>query len=69
MDERYSGYGWDDDDFCRRAREAGIKTLVAPAYVHHTATTTFKADTDKAKLIKINRKLYEERTNHGPLRD
>lgn len=25
LDERFVGYGWDDDDYCRRATDAGYK--------------------------------------------
>lgn len=28
MDERYIDYGWDDDDYCRRVRNAGYQTAV-----------------------------------------
>jgi GT2 family glycosyltransferase len=69
LDERFYGYGFEDDDFCRRARDAGFKLMVAPTFVKHTATTTFKADTDKAKLIKINREEYRKKWGDINTRD
>lgn len=28
LDERFTGYGWEDDDYCRRATDAGFKMAV-----------------------------------------
>jgi GT2 family glycosyltransferase len=36
LDERFTGYGWDDDDYCRRALDAGWKlACTADAIVKH----------------------------------
>lgn len=36
LDERFIGYGWDDDDYCRRATNAGFKlACTADASVKH----------------------------------
>jgi GT2 family glycosyltransferase len=36
LDERFTGYGYDDDDYCRRATDAGFKMAVtADAIVKH----------------------------------
>lgn len=33
LDERFDGYGRDDDDYCRRVRNAGLKLAVTPEVV------------------------------------
>ena len=33
LDERFDGYGRDDDDYCRRVRAAGLKLAVTPEVV------------------------------------
>lgn len=44
LDERFTGYGWDDVDYCRRVRNAGLKVGVFDGcYVDHgTLTSTFR---------------------------
>lgn len=33
MDERFTGYGYEDDDYCRRARAAGFKTGITRSVI------------------------------------
>ena len=35
LDERFDGYGRDDDDFCLRVRQTGLKLAVTPEVVVH----------------------------------
>ena len=60
MDTRFTGYGCDDDDFSIRVLEAGYKLMIAPAYVHHNATTTFK-EMNKKELFERNKQLFKEK--------
>jgi GT2 family glycosyltransferase len=68
LDERFTGYGCDDDDFCIRAMQAGFKCAVAPAFVHHDATTSFK-EVDKDSMFKHNKALFWEKYGVGPAQD
>jgi len=68
MDPIFSGYGCDDDDFCIRALRCGFKLLVAPVFVKHEATATYK-DLDKRKLFNDNKKRFREKWNSVPAQD
>ena len=68
MDKQFKGYGCDDDDFCIRALKGGYKLVVAPAYVKHEATTTYRY-TDKAKLFQDNIKLFKKKWGVKPAQD
>ena len=44
LDERFRVGCYEDDDFCRRASEAGYRVLIATnAFVHHYGSATFRA--------------------------
>jgi glycosyltransferase involved in cell wall biosynthesis len=43
IDERYSGYGFDDDAALRKIRRAGFETRVNPVKATHLHSQTFKA--------------------------
>jgi glycosyltransferase involved in cell wall biosynthesis/GT2 family glycosyltransferase len=60
LDERFTGYGWDDDDYCRRVREAGLKVGVYDGCVldHGTLPSTFRAQPFE-EAMKFNQRLYE----------
>jgi GT2 family glycosyltransferase len=46
LDERFTAYGWEDNDFCRRARQAGFKLGIYDlCFVdHRTLVSTFRED-------------------------
>lgn len=63
LDEQFGIGNFEDDDYCRRAREAGYKAVIAwDAFVHHFGGATFRAsDVDFAALMRENRRLYEKK--------
>jgi len=64
LDERFVGYGWEDNDYCARARTAGLACAVADAcVVDHSGTlpSTFRTRTDVVDRYEINRRLYERK--------
>lgn len=68
LDERFGIGTFEDDDYCRRAREAGYRLLIdGGSWVWHEAHATFKANRldDRAQQQK-NRALYEEKWRDGP---
>ncbi|MFO0899231.1 MAG: glycosyltransferase [Pirellulales bacterium] len=63
LDERFGLGNFEDDDYCRRAREAGFKAVIAlDSFVHHFGGQTFRAcGVDFPKLLKHNELLYREK--------
>jgi GT2 family glycosyltransferase len=62
LDERFVGYGWEDNDYCARAREAGFVCAVADgSVVDHSLPSTFRTRQDVRELYEINRELYERK--------
>ena len=69
LDESFSGYGCEDDDWCIRIMRAGYKLVVCGrAYVHHNATLTYK-ETDKKTLFRESIKIFRSKYNAPPARD
>ena len=70
MDERFTGYGSDDFDFCRRSQQAGFTLAVTPkATVIHghesgTGSTSYRrimSDSDwRASMADMNRVLEQK---------
>jgi GT2 family glycosyltransferase len=74
LDERFTGYGYDDDDFCRRVREAGLKIGVSGkcCVEHRSRPSVFRsgASIPAAKYQEMfahNRRLYEQKWATGPV--
>jgi GT2 family glycosyltransferase/2-polyprenyl-3-methyl-5-hydroxy-6-metoxy-1,4-benzoquinol methylase/tetratricopeptide (TPR) repeat protein len=63
LDERFGMGLWEDDDLCRRTREAGFRCMICPScFVHHKGNATFKAhDVDQTELYAANEALYREK--------
>jgi hypothetical protein len=64
LDERFTLGFFEDDDYCRRVREAGYEVAVAEdVFVHHHLSAAFnQMDTEERKaLFERNRRLYEEK--------
>jgi glycosyltransferase involved in cell wall biosynthesis len=60
LDERYSAYGWEDVDYCRRIHEAGQKIVIDDrCFVDHSKLrSTFRGDPRAAGPIHEGRTIY-----------
>lgn len=65
LDERFGIGNFEDDDYCRRAREVGFKLAIATdSFVHHFGGRTFLgAKVDHGALMKRNERIYREKWN------
>lgn len=63
LDERFIGYGFDDDDYSRRALKAGFRLGVLDAcYVDHAALhSTFRGDPRNSGPLEQNRRIFLEK--------
>lgn len=63
LDERFGVGCYEDDDFCRRARQAGYRIVIAAdAFVHHYGSRTFAGSgVDFAAILRENEKKYQEK--------
>jgi GT2 family glycosyltransferase len=64
LDERFAGYGFEDDDYCRRVARAGRQLAVYDdCLVDHTGQlpSTFRTRRDYPALHAHNRRLYQEK--------
>lgn len=68
LDERFVGYGYEDNDYCLRARKAGFKLAIYDGcIVEHgstNATSTYRSKADIGELMERNRRLYKEKWPH-----
>ncbi|MFQ5730916.1 MAG: glycosyltransferase [Planctomycetaceae bacterium] len=71
FDERFGIGNFEDDDFCRRAKEAGFRAVVAEdAFVHHFGSRTFQGiGVDFAGLLKENAVKYREKWSQPVAQD
>ena len=61
-DERFTGYGYDDDDFCRRALNAGWKLGVDDSViVDHNLPSVWRSQADHAETMRANKLLFEQK--------
>jgi len=64
LDERFAGYGFEDNDYCVRATAAGLQLGIWDGcIVNHTGElpSTFRTRSDLSRLFAQNRKLYAEK--------
>jgi len=63
LDERFGLGNFEDDDYCRRARLAGFRTVVAvDSFVHHFGHRSFLASgIDFGALLQENQRKYDEK--------
>lgn len=62
MDERFIGYGYEDIDYSRRVREAGLKLgVLDKVKVSHVGHSVFRNRPDFGEMAEINRKIYLEK--------
>lgn len=61
LDERFVTYGWDDRDYCKRVKDAGLKIGVYDfCFVDHASlTSTFRGNPHAAGNIEDGRKIFE----------
>jgi hypothetical protein len=63
LDERFTAYGWEDNDYCRRVRESGLKVgIFDGCYVDHgSLQSTFRGDPRAAGDIHAGAQIYQEK--------
>jgi GT2 family glycosyltransferase/tetratricopeptide (TPR) repeat protein len=63
LDERFGMGCYEDDDYCRRALQAGFRSVIArDAFIHHFGSRTFMGTgVDFAALMNQNRQIFEEK--------
>ena len=64
LDERFSGYGYEDNDYCRRALGVGAKLVVwNGCVVEHSGKPTFRTQANFQELFNKNREIYAKKWN------
>jgi glycosyltransferase involved in cell wall biosynthesis len=63
LDERFTGYGWEDNDYCRRAREAGFALYVYDRCIvdHSSLQPTFRTHARAGGDIWGNAEIYRQK--------
>ncbi|MBI3467730.1 MAG: glycosyltransferase, partial [Planctomycetes bacterium] len=63
FDERFGIGNFEDDDFCRRARQDGFRAGIAQAaFIHHFGHASFRGSgADLGAILKRNEQLYREK--------
>jgi glycosyltransferase involved in cell wall biosynthesis len=64
LDERFSGYGFDDNDYCQRVVRSGQRLAIWDGcVVEHTGRlpSTFRSRHDLMMLFRHNQRLYEDK--------
>lgn len=63
LDERFGIGNFEDDDYVRRARNAGYRAVVATnSFVHHFGSVSFRgAGIDFKQLLTDNQRIFEEK--------
>jgi Glycosyl transferase family 2 len=69
LDERFTAYGFEDDDFCYRVRRAGLKIGIHDGcFVDHASLkSTFRGDALASGNLEGGRKIFEDKWGAYPL--
>lgn len=69
MDERFTAYGFDDDDYCLRVRRAGLKIGIHDGcYVDHgSLTSTYRGNPDAPANLHDGLKIFVDKWGSHPL--
>ncbi len=69
-DETFTGYGYEDHDYVRRAEEAGFRYVVyhLVEILHSEERSVYRRRRDFPELMKANRDRYFEKWGEAPLR-
>jgi GT2 family glycosyltransferase len=69
LDERFTAYGFEDDDFCYRVRRAGLQIGIHDGcFVDHASLkSTFRGDPRTAARLEDGRKIFSEKWGTYPL--
>jgi len=66
LDERFTAYGYEDFDYCRRAREAGCRLATWDGcVVDHSGRSTFRSSTEWPSLLMQGRQIYLDKWEAG----
>ena len=63
LDERFTAYGWEDNDYCRRVREAGLRIgIFDGCFVDHgSLKSTFRGDPRMPADIRAGAQIYRQK--------
>ncbi len=69
LDERFTAYGHEDDDFCYRVRRAGLKIgILDHCFVDHMSLrSTFRGEALAAANLDSGRRIFEDKWGAYPL--
>jgi hypothetical protein len=69
LDERFTAYGFEDDDFCYRVRRAGLKIGIHDGCFvdHESLQSTFRGAALNAGNLEGGRRIFEEKWGAYPL--